>query len=73
MPRIGITGDYIKLDQFLKLAGAVSGGGEAKTLIQGGLVKVNGQMDTRRGKKLKPGDRVEFEGLEFKVEADPQK
>jgi ribosome-associated protein len=48
----------IKLDQFLKLVGAVQSGGEAKTLIQSGLVQVNGAVETRRGRKLRAGDQV---------------
>lgn len=48
----------IQLDQFLKLVGAVQSGGEAKTLIQSGLVQVNGEVETRRGRKLQRGDQV---------------
>lgn len=50
------------LDQFLKLCGLVSTGGQAKLLIQGGEVKVNGQVETRRRKKLSPDDVVELGG-----------
>ena len=50
---------YIKLDSFLKLANLVMSGGEAKLLIQEGLVQVNAQTETRRGRKLYPGDRVQ--------------
>ena len=49
---------YIKLDSFLKLANLVMSGGEAKLLIQDGQVKVNGQIENRRGRKLYPGDQV---------------
>lgn len=53
------TGDNtIKLDQFLKWSGAVQTGGEAKFLIQAGRVRVNGTVETRRGRKLLEGDRV---------------
>ena len=52
----------IKLDQFLKLEGMVSTGGEAKSLIQNEQVLVNGDIETRRGRKLQPGDVVELEG-----------
>ena len=62
--------DTIKLDQFLKLTGAVGTGGQAKALIQGGEVRVNGEVETRRGRKLKPGDVVEFEGESFEVETE---
>lgn len=49
---------YIKLDQFLKVVGVVSTGGQAKVLIQAGQVVVNGAVETRRGRKLRSGDRV---------------
>ena len=52
----------IRLDQFLKWQALVGTGGEAKLRIQGGEVRVNGFQETRRGRKLKPGDRVEFAG-----------
>ncbi len=60
--RIQIDSDYIKLDSLLKLAGLVMSGGEAKLVIQDGLVKVNGDVEIRRGRKLYPGDCVELEG-----------
>jgi len=56
---ITIAGDYIKLDSLLKLANLVMSGGEAKLLIMEGLVRVNGEVETRRGRKLYSGDRVE--------------
>jgi ribosome-associated protein len=63
----------IKLDQFLKLTGAVETGGQAKLLIQGGEVQVNDEVETRRGRKLKPGDVVELDGESFQVEcAEPE-
>lgn len=60
------------LDQFLKLQGAVSTGGEAKLLIQSGDVKLNGQIETRRRKKLQIGDVVEIAGRKFPVTATPR-
>jgi ribosome-associated protein len=60
------TGE-IRLDQFLKLAQAVSAGGEAKIRIQAGEVKVNGEVESRRGRKLHGGDVVELEGGSFRV------
>ena len=51
----------------LKKAGLVESGVEAKIVVQDGLVKVNGEVDTRRGKKLVPGDEVEFDGNSFKI------
>jgi ribosome-associated protein len=63
-----ITEDYIKLDQFLKLMGAVDTGGQAKLIIQEEEVTVNGQIETRRGRKLVQGDLVKYQGQEIKVE-----
>lgn len=59
----------ICLDQFLKLKGVASTGGEAKILIQGGEIKLNGEVETRRRKKLQPGDVVEFNGWKYPVTA----
>lgn len=59
---------YIKLDQFLKLKQVVATGGQAKMLIQDGLVYVNGEMETRRGRKLAIGDWVEVEGQRYEVD-----
>lgn len=63
-----ITTEYIKLDSFLKAVDAVSSGGEAKILITSGTVKVNGEIESRRGRKLVPGDRVELAKKLFTVE-----
>lgn len=60
--KVKITTEYIKLDALLKFGQAVGTGGEAKELIQEGLVTVNGEVCTMRGKKLRPGDRVEIDG-----------
>ena len=54
--------EFIKLGQALKKAGLVLSGVDAKMVIQDGLVKVNGEVDTRRGKKLYPGDSFEYDG-----------
>ena len=62
-----ITTEYIKLQDLLKLAGLTYTGGEAKVMVQEGLVKVNGEVCTMRGKKIRPGDRVEFEGKTLEV------
>lgn len=59
---IAITTPFIKLDSLLKLADLVQSGGEAKTVIQDGQVTVNGEVCTQRGRKLRPGDRVTFDG-----------
>ena len=57
-----ITTEYIKLDALLKFANVVATGGEAKIAIQEGAVLVNGEVCTMRGKKIRPGDRVELAG-----------
>ena len=59
---IEITTEFIKLDALLKFAALVGTGGEAKFVIAEGLVKVNGETCTMRGKKLRAGDTVEFNG-----------
>ncbi|MFM7455943.1 MAG: RNA-binding S4 domain-containing protein [Vulcanococcus sp.] len=59
----------MRLDQFLKWQALVGTGGEAKLRIQGGEVRVNGFQETRRGRKLKPGDRVELAGQTVLVPA----
>jgi len=64
---IRIKDEFIKLGQAMKAAGIVSSGIDAKMLIQDGQVTVNGEVETRRGKKLYDGDVFEFEGEEFKV------
>lgn len=66
---IQIKDEFIRLGQALKLAGAVSSGIEAKILIADGLVKVNGETETRRGKKLRDGDTVLVRGETFTVRA----
>lgn len=64
---IEITTEFIKLDALLKFAALVGTGGEAKFVIAEGLVKVNGEACTMRGKKLREGDIVEFAGETVKV------
>ncbi|WP_410770085.1 S4 domain-containing protein YaaA [Fontibacillus sp. BL9] len=59
MKTVRISSEYIKLDQFLKLADCVSTGGMAKALLQEGAVKVNQEPEERRGRKLYPGDLIE--------------
>lgn len=68
MANIKIKTEYIRLDDLLKIAGKVATGGHAKVVIQNGEVKVNGEICTMRGKKLRPNDKVLFEGEEFMVE-----
>ncbi len=64
--------DTIKLDQFLKLAQVAQSGGEAKLLVQSGAVQVNGAVETRRGRKLYPGDVVVVNGEELVVMSDEE-
>ncbi|MEZ0374211.1 MAG: RNA-binding S4 domain-containing protein [Candidatus Sericytochromatia bacterium] len=66
-----IETEFIELAQLLKLTDCVSTGGEAKEMIRQGLVKVNGEIETRRGRKLRSGDRVVFFDREIEV-GDPR-
>ena len=65
--KIPITTEFIKLESFLKLANAVESGGMAKNFILNEEVTVNGEVCTMRGKKLYPGDRVDFDGCKYLV------
>ena len=67
MEQLKLRGDYITLGQLLKAAGLVDDGVEAKERIRAGEALVNGETDTRRGKKLYPGDVVPFHGTEIEV------
>ena len=67
MEDIIIKTEFIKLDSFLKFSGAVESGGFAKAEIQDGFVKVNGEICTMRGKKLRVGDTVEYQNIKYKV------
>lgn len=67
MEKISIDTEFIKLDSMLKFAAAVGTGGEAKLVISQGMVKVNGEVCTMRGKKLKPGDKVSFQNMDFEI------
>ena len=67
MEKITIETEYIKLDSLLKFAAVVGTGGEAKYVISEGMVSVNGEVCTIRGKKLRPGDKVSFQGLDFEI------
>lgn len=66
---VPITTEYIKLESFLKLANAVESGGMAKNYILNEEVAVNGEICTMRGKKLRPGDVVSFDGCFYRVTA----
>lgn len=65
--KVQIQTEFIKLEAALKYANAVESGGIAKAVIQEGMVTVNGETCTMRGKKLYPGDRVEFEGTFYLI------
>ena len=67
MDTIKIRDEFIKLGQAMKLAGLVEEGAEAQAVIQDGRVSVNGETDTRRGRKLFEGDIFSFEGKEVKI------
>jgi len=67
MTGIAIKTETIRLSQFLKLANAVQDGVEAKFRVWAGEVKVNGMVEARRGRKLRPGDRIEFAGTVYEV------
>ena len=69
MEILRLRDDFIKLGQALKAAGLVESGVDAKFVVQDGLVKVNGQVETQHGKKLVAGDVVEFDGQTIKIEA----
>ena len=67
MEKIAIETDFIKLDSLLKFAALVGTGGEAKMVIAEGMVKVNGEICTMRGKKIYPGDTVSFDQFQLEV------
>lgn len=67
METVKLRDDFIKLGQALKASGLCDTGSDAKTVIQDGLVSVNGEVDTRRGRKLYEGDTVSFEGETIQI------
>ena len=66
--KVKITTEFIKLDQLLKFAGLCDTGGFAKELIQQGQIRVNGEVCTMRGKKIRPGDVIEVDKFRVEVE-----
>lgn len=72
MPQQQDDAPHMRLDDVLKVFGVASTGGHAKLLIQGGQVRVNGAVETRRKRRLKDGDLVAVDGEEFVVEFVPQ-
>ena len=67
MQEIKVRDEFIKLGQALKASNLVSSGVEAKIVIQDGQVEGNGEVDTRRGRKLVPGDMITFDGKSVKI------
>lgn len=67
MEKIAIETEFIKLDSLLKYAALVGTGGEAKYVVAEGLVRVNGEVCTMRGKKIRPGDTVSFGDAELEI------
>ena len=70
MRTVTITTEFIKLQDLLKFANLVETGGEAKACVQEGLAMVNGEVCTMRGKKIRPGDIVEFDRFSLQVTAE---
>lgn len=70
MEIIKINEEFIRLDSLMKFSGLCNSGGRAKFLIQGGEVKLNGEVCTMRGKKIRPGDRIEYNGRTIEVAGD---
>ena len=68
MEKVTINTDFIKLDSLLKYAALVGTGGEAQYVISEGLVKVNGEVCTMRGKKIHAGDKISFAENELLIE-----
>ena len=67
MKTVKIDTEYIKLNQFLKFAAIIQNGSDGKLIISEGKIKVNGEVENRRGKKLKKSDIVKFEDNEYEI------
>ena len=72
MEIIKINEEFIRLDNLMKFSGLCNSGGRAKYLIQNGEVKLNGEVCTMRGKKIRPGDKIEYQNRMIEVTADPR-
>ncbi len=70
METIKINEEFIRLDNLMKFSGLCNTGGRAKYLIQNGEVKLNGEVCTMRGKKIRPGDKIEYQNRMIEVTAD---
>lgn len=73
MEKVFFKGDILRLGQALKLSGYAENGGLAKAMIQDGIVSVNGEIDTRRGRQLNPGDIIEIDFEDEKVSFQVEK
>ena len=71
METITINEEFIRLDNLMKFSGMCNSGGRAKYLIQNGEVKLNGEVCTMRGKKIRPGDKIEFQNRVIEVTTNP--
>jgi ribosome-associated protein len=67
MREVSVTGDRIRLGQFLKLANLVEAGSDVRDLLVSGTVRVNGEVETRRGRQLLPGDVLDVDGVQLRV------
>ncbi|WP_028829705.1 S4 domain-containing protein YaaA [Proteocatella sphenisci] len=67
MEKIKIDTEFIKLDQFLKMVDVAGSGGQAKIMVFSEEVKVNGEVETQRGKKLRSGDIIEVDNKKFQI------
>ena len=70
MTIVTIDTEFIRLDAMLKLGGATDTGGQAKFAIQNGMVKVNGEVCTQRGQKMRQGDTAEMNGRTYQVQVE---
>ena len=70
METIKLNDEFIRLDNLMKFSGMCNSGGRAKYLIQNGEVKLNGEVCTMRGKKIRPGDKIEYQNRMIEVTAD---
>ncbi|MBR1534919.1 MAG: RNA-binding S4 domain-containing protein [Ruminococcus sp.] len=72
MEKIAINEEFIRLDNLMKFSGLCNSGGRAKYLIQNGEVKLNGEVCTMRGKKIRPGDKIEYQGRIVEVKSSEE-
>lgn len=68
MEKVKIKTEFIKLDQFIKYVGLAGSGADAKNMVAEEMIKVNGQVELQRGKKLRSGDKIEINGKTFEIE-----